>query len=149
MKYIISVALGLSLLAFSTISEKNNLTVYNITSDTLPPKAKNNKSKDDPRFDFPESVNTDTGRASFVKMFNKGQIVYSQICVKCHNVVKEGKNYYPDFSLPQLMDYEIRFQYEQHVEDLKESNMTAEELDWVVHFLRYKKVNLPYTGKLK
>jgi hypothetical protein len=30
-----------------------------------------------------------------------------------------------------------------------DDKMTAEELDWVVHFLRYKKVNLPYTGKLK
>jgi hypothetical protein len=150
MKYIIPIGFALLLLAFSQLSSRQKKFVEQNYSDTIPSKksktAKQNKKE--LIYDFPDGVTTDTGKASFVKLFFKGKAIYKQTCAKCHNVTKEdGQVFYPDFSLPQLMDYEMRFQYPEHQEDLKETNITVEELDWVVLFLRYKKKNQPVGNK--
>jgi len=81
----------------------------------------------------------DSAKKEFVKSFNKGQIVYNLICAKCHNKIVNGLEVVPDFSLPQLMDYEIRIQYPIHQERLSPENLSATELDDVVNYLRYKK----------
>ncbi len=93
-------------------------------------------------YDYPEDI-TEAGKKDFVVNFEKGRVLYKITCANCHNSVVDGKTYIPDFSLPQLMDYEIRVQYPAHSEDLKESNMTPLELDLIVDFLRYKKKNPP------
>lgn len=93
-------------------------------------------------YDFPEDVTTDTGRTSFVKNFYAGRIIYKETCAKCHDSTKNDQLFYPDFSLPQLLDYEMRFQYPEHQDDLRDEKITAEELDKVVLFLQYKKHNL-------
>ena len=81
----------------------------------------------------------DSAKKEFVKSFDKGQIVYNLICAKCHNKIVNGLEVVPDFSLPQLMDYEIRIQYPIHQERLSPENLSATELDDVVNYLRYKK----------
>jgi hypothetical protein len=144
MKYIFTITTFLCLFAFSKqIISKNNFVPYQNASDSTPVKNKtSSKNSSKLIYDFPEDVTTDTGRASFLKDFFKGKIIYKQTCAKCHDSTKNGKLYYPDFSLPQLLDYEMRFQYPQHQEDLRETNITASELDMVVIFLHYKKNNL-------
>ncbi len=82
---------------------------------------------------------SDSAKAEFVKNFDKGQILYNIVCAKCHNKVVDGKEVVPDFSLPQLMDYEMRVQYPSHEGRLTEANLSVLELDHVVDYLRYKK----------
>jgi len=145
MKYLIVTGIALSILAFTNsgaVGSGRDFEVNN--SDTSKPSKPNKK---EPIFDLPEYVDTDTGKTSFVKEFNKGRIIYKQACAKCHNVNKNGKLYYPDFSIPQLIDYEMRFQYPSHQDELKETNITVLELDWVVLFLQYKKKNLLVNAK--
>lgn len=96
-------------------------------------------------FDYPLPVTSDTAKQRFEKEFSKGKILYKTSCAKCHTVNENGKSTIPDFSLPQLMDYEMRFQYPEHEEDLKETNITHDEMELVVQYLRYKKKSgMPY-----
>ncbi len=148
MKYIIVIGMALSVLAFTNSGVVQNRKLLLNNSDTSKPVNKTVKqNKKEPIFDYPEYINSDTGRATFVKEFNKGRIIYKQTCAKCHNVTKDGKLYYPDFSIPQLIDYEMRIQYPAHEDELKETNLSPLEFDWVVLFLQYKKKNLLLTAK--
>ena len=99
----------------------------------------NNCSSTVPLFDYPIPATSDTAKQRFEKEFAKGKILYQTNCAKCHTVQENGKATIPDFSLPQLMDYEMRFQYPEHEEDLKETNITHEQIEFVVQYLRYKK----------
>lgn len=78
-------------------------------------------------------------KKDFVESCERGIILYNTICASCHNKLIDGKSVVPDFSLPQLMDYEIRIQYPSHEDRLKENNLSVQELDDVVNYLRYKK----------
>ena len=82
---------------------------------------------------------SDSAKKEFVRNFDKGQIIYNIVCAKCHNKLVGGAEVVPDFSLPQLMDYEMRIQYPAHQERLTEANLSALELDYVVDYLRFKK----------
>jgi len=82
---------------------------------------------------------SDSAKKEFVMNFDKGQIIYNIVCAKCHNKLVDGVEVVPDFSLPQLMDYEMRIEYPAHQERLTEANLSALELDHVVDYLRYKK----------
>lgn len=90
-------------------------------------------------YTFPDDVVADTAKKSFVKQFNQGQILYNISCAQCHNM-KDAKNklVIPDFSLPQLMDYEMRL-YPQHAEKLSDTFVTDVEMNKIILFLRYKK----------
>lgn len=137
MKYIILISIVSFTIFFNDIPFKKNHSSAVAWLDSIP--AKRNKTELD---DYPYGVITDTGKISFLKRFKKGKAIYIETCAKCHDSTKNGKAFYPDFSLPQLMDYEMRFQYPAHNEDLNETNITVAELDDVVDFLRYKKKNL-------
>jgi hypothetical protein len=92
-------------------------------------------------YDMPEDslTMTDDKKKEFKESCDRGIIIYNTICASCHNKLIDGKQVVPDFSLPQLMDYEIRIQYPSHEDRLKENNLTIQELDDVVNYLRYKK----------
>jgi len=106
------------------------------------------KQKGKPFDYYPDEVISDTAKLRFEKDFKKGKVLYGLNCAKCHNVKEKSKLEIPDFSLPQLMDYEIRVQYPAHEEDMKETNLSHDELDLVVQYLRYKKRSgIPYRPK--
>jgi hypothetical protein len=44
----------------------------------------------------------------------------------------------PDFSIPQLLDYEMRFTYQAHEEPLKETRVSVQDLDDIQVFLQFK-----------
>lgn len=92
-------------------------------------------------YDMPEDSLTMTAdkKLAFKESCERGIIIYNTICASCHNKLVDEKSVVPDFSLPQLMDYEIRIQYPSHEDRLKENNLSAQELDDVVNYLRYKK----------
>ena len=93
-------------------------------------------------YNYPDDIITDdTAKKKFVKQFNAGQILYKINCAKCHNTTVHGKEIIPDFTLEQLENYEIRIQNPKHEEDLRETNITLDELDEVILFLTYKKRN--------
>ena len=100
-------------------------------------------------YNYPDDIITDdTAKKKFVKQFNEGKVLYKINCAKCHSTTAHEKEIIPDFSLEQLENYEIRIQNPKHEEDLRETNITLDELDNVVLFLKYKKrnpVNAPIT----
>jgi hypothetical protein len=90
-------------------------------------------------FDYPDEATTDSSKKAFVKQFNQGHTLYMMTCSKCHNKMDGKKEIIPDFSLPQLMDYEVRL-YPQHQDKFgDDTKLTDEELAKVIAFLRYKK----------
>jgi hypothetical protein len=91
-------------------------------------------------FDYPDDI-ADSSKKTFVKDFNKGHVLYKITCSKCHTTIEKGKEIIPDFSLPQLMDYEIRI-WPQHQEQLPDTKLADGELAKIVLFLRYKKRNV-------
>ena len=92
-------------------------------------------------YDMPEDSATLTAekKKEFIASCERGIIIYNTVCANCHNKLVDGQKVVPDFSLPQLMDYEIRIQYPSHEDRLKENNLSVQELDDVVNYLRYKK----------
>ena len=92
-------------------------------------------------YSYPDDI-VDSAKKTFVKQFYQGHTLYKISCAACHTKKVNGKEIIPDFSLPQLMDYEIRI-WPQHQEDLPETRITEQELSWIVLFLRYKKRNEP------
>jgi mono/diheme cytochrome c family protein len=88
-------------------------------------------------FDYPDDI-VDSAKKAFVKQFNQGQVIYKITCAKCHTITENKKQFIPDFSLPQLMDYEMRF-YEGHSDQLGDNKITDQEMQYVILFLRYKK----------
>lgn len=87
-------------------------------------------------YTYPDDI-ADSAKKSFVKQFNQGMILYKISCNKCHIKLINGKEVIPDFSLPQLMDYEIRI-FPEHNEKLTDNKVSDEELAKIVLFLRYK-----------
>lgn len=90
-------------------------------------------------FDMPADSTTEASRQLFAKQFKQGKVLYSITCAKCHNVREGRKEIIPDFSMPQLMDYEMRFYYPEHQERLTDSKITDEEMNKIILFLRFKK----------
>ena len=90
-------------------------------------------------FDYPEDSVTEDSKKSFVKNFNQGKVLYGLTCGSCHNFKEKNKEIVPDFSMPQLMDYEMRIQYIPHRERLDDKHITDDELNRIILFLRFKK----------
>lgn len=87
---------------------------------------------------YPTSAHTDL-RGDFTAQFQRGEVLYRTSCGGCHNKRINGREIIPDFSIPQLLDYEMRTQYPSHGERLHESKVSKEELDDIQVFLQYRK----------
>jgi hypothetical protein len=92
-------------------------------------------------YDMPKEL-PDSLKKKFVKDFKEGAILYKPHCSSCHNKIVNGKEEVPDFSLPQLMDYELRFYYVEHQKPLTEELLSETDLNKIIHYLRYKKKNI-------
>ncbi len=89
-------------------------------------------------FQYPDDIVVDSAKKIFEKQFKQGHILYDISCAGCHTVTEGKKQIIPDFSLPQLMDYEMRI-YPEHAEELPDTRITDVELTKIITFLRYKK----------
>lgn len=89
-------------------------------------------------FDYPPNLAPDS-QLVFVDHFKQGHILYDENCARCHTKVVNGERVIPDFTIPQLLDYEMRFTYPAHEEPLREVNVSAKELDDIQLFLQYKR----------
>lgn len=90
-------------------------------------------------FDMPADSVAESSKQAFIKQFKQGKILYNITCARCHNFKEGRKEIVPDFSMPQLMDYEMRFYYPEHQERLTDTKITDEEMNRIILFLRFKK----------
>ncbi len=92
-------------------------------------------------YDFPAEMSTDVKEA-YLKLFEKGRILYEINCAKCHNTIVQGIEVMPEFTKEHLAKYELRIQNPKHEETLTEMRVSAEELQHIMIFLTYyKKTN--------
>jgi hypothetical protein len=88
---------------------------------------------------YPEDSITAESKKAFDKTFKQGKILYGIACGSCHNFKEKNKEIVPDFSIPQLMDYEMRTQYPKHMDKLDDKHVTDDEMSKIILFLRFKK----------
>jgi len=100
--------------------------------------------KKSPKIDyvFPDAM-AQPVRDQYLKLAEKGRVLYELSCAKCHNSLVKGKLLIPDFTEDQLGAYSIRVANPKHEEHVSESNVSAEELTLISTFLTYKKKNQP------
>lgn len=90
-------------------------------------------------YDFPPQMKEDL-RKEYIKLCDKGQILYGIHCSRCHNLKDaKGKWVIPDFSQQQINGYEIRLGNRQHEDALTDEAMNVEELTLITTFLQFKK----------
>lgn len=89
-------------------------------------------------FQYPDDL-PETDKKQFTTQFYEGEKLYAMHCAGCHNIKLKNRDSIPTFSLPQLMDYEIRFQYPVHQDSMTEEKISPQELDEITLFLRYRK----------
>ena len=92
-------------------------------------------------YEFPEAM-AEPVRSEFLKICEKGKILYDINCAQCHNIKKGRKEIIPDFTPEQLKGYELRVSNAQHEENMPDEKVTAEELGLISTFLLYKKKTL-------
>ena len=80
-------------------------------------------------------------KAEYLKQCEKGRVLYTINCAGCHNTKVKGKIIIPDFSLDQLIGYELRVSNPDHENGMPETTVSAEELGLIMTFLNYKKKN--------
>jgi mono/diheme cytochrome c family protein len=80
-------------------------------------------------------------KVEYLKMCDRGQVLYNLNCAKCHTSRIHGKNIIPDFKPEQLKGYELRHINSRHENNLNDTTVTAEELGIIMTFLTYKKKN--------
>ena len=86
---------------------------------------------------YPEDSVTEASKKAFLKTFGQGKVLYGITCAQCHNFQEGKKQIIPDFSMPQLMDYEMRL-YPIHKERLSDKSIADEEINKIILFLRFK-----------
>lgn len=97
-------------------------------------------------YNFPDDIAEDAKTAN-LKMIEKGRILYSVNCAKCHNTKEKRRILIPDFTNDQLDSYIIRVKNEAHVNNLSETKVTVEELEAIQFFFSYKKPSRPVSEK--
>lgn len=90
-------------------------------------------------FDYPEDSVSAESRKAFDKTFKQGKILFNTVCGGCHNFKEKNKEIVPDFSMPQLMDYEMRRVYPNHTDKLDDRHVNDDEMNKIILFLRFKK----------
>jgi len=89
-------------------------------------------------FNYPDDIAKEN-KKKFAAGLKQGNILYNLNCAKCHNIKLDNRDSIPTFSLPQLLDYEIRFQYTAHQDSMTPERLTNEDLEKITTFLRYHK----------
>lgn len=91
-------------------------------------------------YEFPEAM-SEPVKSEYMKLCEKGRVLYEINCAGCHNKRVGGKEVIPDFSQEQLVGYGLRVLNAQHEAGIPEENVTPEELGLISTFLLYKKKN--------
>jgi mono/diheme cytochrome c family protein len=89
-------------------------------------------------YEFPDAMSENV-RTEYIKLCEKGKVLYDINCAGCHNIKKGRQELIPDFTPEQLKGYEIRVLNSEHEENMPDEKVTAEELGLISTFLLYKK----------
>lgn len=91
-------------------------------------------------YEFPLAMSPPI-KVEYIKLFDKGKILFDINCARCHNAKTRRKEIYPDFSSEELSGYNLRVLNPLHINELTEQTLTEEELAIIKTFLAYKKKN--------
>ncbi len=80
-------------------------------------------------------------RQQIITAFEKGKELYKANCSECHGIFTKGKDKVPDFSTVQIDNYSARFMGGDPKNHAVARKMSAEQLNQVLTFLRYKSKN--------
>jgi mono/diheme cytochrome c family protein len=78
-------------------------------------------------------------RKELIALFKKGEVLYKANCSDCHGIFTKGKDNIPNFTNQQLDNYSTRFIRGDVKNHAVVRNMSPEQLNNVLLFLRYKK----------
>lgn len=92
------------------------------------------------KYEFPKEMLPEV-QAEYIKMCEKGRVLYQLNCAGCHSTFKGKKEIIPDFTSEQLSGYAIRVSNGSHEINLPEEQVTPEELALISNFLTYRKKN--------
>ena len=91
-------------------------------------------------YDIPDHV-TKENRDLFIEKCEKGKILYKLHCDGCHGIFSKGKDGVPNFTKTQIDNYHatalIGLDPKNHAVAQK---MSSEQIDYVITFLRLRKV---------
>lgn len=93
------------------------------------------------RYEMPTGL-SEINKKQFIQFFDQGEKIYGTSCANCHNKKVDKKIVIPVFTEEQLELYTIRINNEQHSMKLSTRDLSDENLQKVVFFLKYKKKNL-------
>ncbi len=91
-----------------------------------------------PVADFPPEM-AENIRTEYMKIWEKGKVLYGMNCAECHNQKVGRRMIIPDFSREKLEGYELRVSNRQHEENMPDERVTAEELSQICVFLSFRK----------
>jgi len=92
------------------------------------------------QYEFPEAMLPHV-KTEYVKLCDKGQVLYNISCARCHDVLVKHKKIIPDFRTEKLGGYVLSNTSVQHEAALSDTMITVEELGDIITFLTYKKKN--------
>lgn len=75
----------------------------------------------------------------FIQFFTEGETYYNLNCAECHNKKINNKTVLPQFTDEQLELYTVRIKNPDHAKRLTAKDVTDEELQKIMYFLKYKK----------
>ncbi len=89
-------------------------------------------------YELPDAM-VPSAKIEYAKQCDKGKILFDINCAQCHTTIVKRKEIIPDFTLEQLIGYEIRVSTPEHESNIPETTVSAEELGYIMTFLSYKK----------
>lgn len=95
------------------------------------------KSKNE-EYVFPVEMKPQVKEA-YILEFNKGKILYSINCAKCHSTFEKKREIIPNFTEEQFEAYKIRVANAQHEQNISEEQLAPDELGMIITYLTYRK----------
>lgn len=89
------------------------------------------------KYNIPEGLN-EKQKNKFLENFNNGSAVYTISCAKCHDKTVNNQIVQPEFTNEQLELYIVRIQNDEHSKNLTIRDISDEDLQRVMFYLKYK-----------
>jgi hypothetical protein len=96
-------------------------------------------SKKKVEYDIPSHY-TEQARENAIDWFEKGKILYKVDCAGCHGIYKKGKDSVPNFTKTQIDNYNAMYIKGDPKNHSVASNLSPEQLYYILTFLRLRKV---------
>jgi len=89
-------------------------------------------------YNMPDGL-AEKNQKQFIEFFREGEAYYAISCAECHNKKVKRKTELPHFTLEQLELYIMRVKNPEHTKRLTLNEVSDEELQKIMHFLKYIK----------